>query len=373
MSNTTQQISSRSLYVGSDPYYLVCEPFLRKAPNGELFIFFQSGGHTEPANNNTLFITHSRDKGETWTEPREIITTEGKGTWSSEVFVDDDKITAFVYEVEQDNHFATLRAFRSYSYDSGVTWTPREKFEGFHECHNMRQRIIRSDGAWVIPFCYTEPVNLPEEKPQPAYESSIAPWRAFYQNHLYRSGVLISTDGGLTFSRHVAPGPRSEQFLWEPNVIELSTGELVMLMRNEYNGWLWRSVSRDGGVTWSEAEQTDIPDAAVKMRLLKLADGRIALFCHPNPNIATDPDWLKNSSRTYRYPFELWVSSDDMNTWSVKIDLQHVLPPRREIDLYHYPDGYVDEEDQAIYIAVDLNRNELIAITIPFGALERWG
>ncbi|WP_240414925.1 exo-alpha-sialidase [Paenibacillus periandrae] len=146
-----------------------------------------------------------------------------------------------------------------------------------------------------------------------------------------------------------------------------------MLMRNEYNGWLWRTVSRDGGVTWSEAEQTDIPDAAVKMRLLKLADGRIALFCHPNPDIATDPDWLKHSSRTYRYPFELWVSADDMNTWSVKIDLQHVLPPRREIDLYHYPDGYVDEKDQAIYIAVDLNRNELIAITIPFGALERWG
>ncbi|MDF2659679.1 MAG: hypothetical protein K0Q94_2470 [Paenibacillus sp.] len=363
-------IEARSVYTGSDPYYLVCEPFLRKAPNGDLFVLYQSGGHTEPANNNVLFITRSADKGISWSDPVQVFSTPGKGTWSSEVFVDPDKITAFVYEVEQDNHFATLRAFRSYSYDNGYTWTDREPFSGFHECCNMRQRIVRSDGAWVIPFCYTERLQEPSVRILPRYEANTAAWRAFYENHLYRSGVLISSDGGRTFSRHHVPGSRSEQFLWEPNVIELSDGSLAMLMRNEYNGWLWKSLSLDGGLTWSEAERTDIPDAAVKMRLLKLQDGRIVLLCHPHPNLAANPDWLKESSRRYRYPFEMWVSADDMRTWRSRTNLQHIAPPRRELDMWHYPDGYVDEEDRAIHIAVDLNRNELVVIRIPFEALE---
>jgi predicted neuraminidase len=370
-------ITEKTVYVGEDPYYLVCEPFLRKAPTGELFIFFQSGGHTEPANNNTLFITHSKDKGATWSKPVEIFTTPDKGTWSSEVYVDHEKVTAFVYEVEQDNHFATLKAFRSYSYDGGYTWTPREIFAGFHECFNMRQRIVRSDGAWVIPFCYTEPVSLDQVKPQPPHEWSNVAWRNFYQNHLYRSGVLISKDEGRTFERYNVPGDQEQQFLWEPNVIELSNGHLVMIMRNEYNGWLWKSVSEDGGITWSDAEQTDIPDAAVKMRLLKLADGRIILFCHPNPEIAGNPGWLKESSRGHRYPLEMWISDDDMQTWGKKVDMQHITPARDNaktkgngINKYHYPDGYVDEEDQKIYIAVDLNRNELVVFHIPFSDLD---
>jgi hypothetical protein len=101
------------------------------------------------------------------------------------------------------------------------------------------------------------------------------------------------------------------------------------------------------------------------------------LFCHPNPEIADNPDWLKESSRRARHPFEMWVSDDDMHSWYKKISLQHLTPARegaksksQGINLYHYQDGYVDEEERRIVIAGDLNRNELVVINIPFSDLD---
>ncbi|MDF2722458.1 MAG: hypothetical protein K0Q59_2133, partial [Paenibacillus sp.] len=272
-----------------------------------------------------------------------------------------EKLTVFLCEVEEDRHFATLKAFRSYSYDSGYTWTPREPFGSFHERCNVRQKTVRSDGAWLYPFCYTTPVeegftpDLPEAiRMRPDHDV----WKRFYLGNRYRCGVLISHDKGETFERYEVPCDREQHFLWEPSLVELSDGRLVMLIRHQYDGWLWRSESLDGGKTWSKAERTDIPDPAVKMRLFKLADGRIVLFCHPNSAV--------------RYPLEMWVSSDDMATWHKKVNLQHLSPVREgtTVSQYHYPDGYVDEVGRKIAIAVDLNRRELVMIEIPFEALD---
>ncbi|WP_164821732.1 sialidase family protein [Paenibacillus koleovorans] len=362
-------ITEKTLYVGHEPNHLVCEPFYRKAPNGEHFIVFQSGGRTEPSNSNVLFVIHSPDKGESWSEPHQIFSTQGKGTWCSEVFVDEDKITAFIYEVNEDDSFSELRSFRSYSYDNGYTWTEREAFGEFHERCNMRQRIILSNGNWVIPYCYTERVSTMEDEIQDEYSVLKRPrFRYFVRNFIYRCGVLISTDRGRSFQKYIVPADEHHKFLWEPNCIELSNGDVVMYMRNEFNGWIWQSISHDGGHTWSKAEQTQIPDAAVKMRLLKLQDGRILLFCHPNPTIKPDKAWLMENCRLLRHPIEIWISDHDLKTWDKKINIQNLTAQRNtdRIDAYNYPDGFVDELDKKIYIAVDLNRNELVMFVIPF-------
>ncbi len=66
----------------------------------------------------------------------------------------------------------------------------------------------------------------------------------------------------------------------EPAIAELADGRLLMLARSTA-GWLYRSWSKDGGVTWSTFEQTDIPSFAAPPYLRKLADGRIALLWNP--------------------------------------------------------------------------------------------
>lgn len=44
--------------------------------------------------------------------------------------------------------------------------------------------------------------------------------------------------------------------LWENNIAEYENGKLVMLMRAEFTGYLYRSFSDDYGKTWSKPEKT---------------------------------------------------------------------------------------------------------------------
>ena len=43
------------------------EPLLRRMPNGDLVCVCLSGGKTEPANQNLVIISRSKDDGCTWT------------------------------------------------------------------------------------------------------------------------------------------------------------------------------------------------------------------------------------------------------------------------------------------------------------------
>ena len=49
-----------------------------------------------------------------------------------------------------------------------------------------------------------------------------------------------------------------------------------------------------------------------------------------------------------RNPLSLWVSSDDMRTWGVKVDLVKDSAPNVSLN---YPDGYVDEERKELHFA----------------------
>ena len=73
--------------------------------------------------------------------------------------------------------------------------------------------------------------------------------------------------------------------LWENNIAEYENGKLVMLMRAEFTGYLYRSFSDDYGKTWSKPEKTDIPNPASKITLLK--SGNNILLIH-NPTMCQE-------------------------------------------------------------------------------------
>ena len=167
-----------------------------------------------------------------------------------------------------------------------------------------------------------------------------------------RSGVLLSTDNGKTYVRSekeallpLKDGEGKLKFVWsEPTVIRLSDGRLAMLLRFDYTGKLCVSYSSDDGLTWSEPMQTEIPNPTNKVKLMPMGDGRIALIHTPNPN----------HGMANRTPLELWISDDDMKTWSEKISIW-------DLDGWiSYPDGFI--ENGVLYLAVEFNRHDVYFI-----------
>jgi predicted neuraminidase len=135
-------------------------------------------------------------------------------------------------------------------------------------------------------------------------------------------------------------------------VVELGNGRLVMLNRADGTGCLWRSESADRGRTWTDPVPTAIPNPGSKFRLFRLKDGRIVLV--HNPNAATSHPNSKYYALCNRNPLALWISDDDLVTWSYQRILTD-FPGHLA-----YPDGVVDETETYVHLVFDYNRHDVI-------------
>ncbi|MBO5050697.1 MAG: exo-alpha-sialidase [Clostridia bacterium] len=152
--------------------------------------------------------------------------------------------------------------------------------------------------------------------------------------------LFYSDDDGETWTERVieksAPyvdilphhkGLRWQEYSCEPTVVELSSGELVMLVRTSHNyHYMYRSL--DKGETWSGPEPSCFHGTITMPTLHKLSDGRI-LFCwcntQPMPELdhreafpplgQAEINGIWEDVFTNRDANHLAISGDDMQSW----------------------------------------------------------
>lgn len=348
------------------------EGILRRISPGRLMCTWTTGGFSEPSNGNFTMATFSDDDGRTWTKPEIWFRHAHRGLFTTELFVPrDGEIHAFLQTYTLGVWMTQLHSYRAVSRDGGRTWSGPHSIPG--GVHNVwvNQGIVHSSGRWIIPVSWAEHIGPEWCEPsvgrppvQPVAggaPSSIVelPWgsddslvykaggRWANDNHRYDIGCMISDDEGASFSLRGYLWRDRPRHFFEPKVVELSDGSVVMLTREWSDGWLWQSHSGDAGESWSPLERTDIPNPSSKVKLLRALDGRIFLIHNPS---GTD-----GKSRGKRNPLSLWVSDDDMRTWRTKVDL--VVDPNASLN---YPDGFIDEERGLIRFAWEDGRSVYI-------------
>lgn len=327
--------------------FMCCEPALRRTANGELLCLSLCDGFGEPHPLNRVYAFHSKDNGETWSEKQLVGEEDGTAAYVTEVSVFGDEITAYMPTFINNGLWWDCKMAKSY--DNGYTWEKVGYSPVFEKYCYLRSVIKNADGDIVIPYQYF-PVSEEE------YERilRVGGDKTFCQvtNITYcENGVLISKDGGKTFDRFMANQISfKDGWVWtEPTVAKLSDGTLTMLIRTNV-GWLWRCDSKDGGRTWSETYQTDIPNPSNKPKLIEMDRGRIALISTPN-----NDEKRKNKPES-RFPLELWISDDDMKTWGYKQIITD-FP-----GMYCYAEGFY--EDGHIHFAVEHNRHTLLYVDV---------
>lgn len=323
---------------------LSCEAILRKAPNGELIIVSQCGGVKEPEPNNRVYVFHSKDDGETWSKGELITADNGKAQYQTEVSVVGDEILCFM--TEHDGNFTNFNSYVLSSKDNGYTFQKKCDLtlkKGFCFVRGM----IKVGNEYLFPY-----QNYPVSKQEDEYliSKGLKIWNSNIEN--VEMGVIKTSDFiNFTVSTKEALLPLrmngEKKWVWsEPTLIELSNGDIAMLLRFDARGYLYRSISKDGGDTWSEPVPTDIPNPANKPKLIKLGN-RIALLNTPK----------STGGYINRQPLSLWISDDDMLTWSYKKDL--VTFP----GWLSYPDG-VAVADNRIQFAFEFNRHDVYFVDV---------
>ena len=349
---TDAKLDRKSMpYDGFTPNRMVCDTTLRRLPDGSWILFMLAGGDTEPSPLNYTGVTRSTDEGRTWTPLASFdvgFPREGKtiGQGPTEVLVRDGRATLFFST--HSKHWANdWRSWYLTSDDSFKTWgRPVEMPGRLKERTFIRPSIVARDGRILMPF---------QHYVGPDSEKHKAPLDRAFTNP--RNGVLISADGGKTWTEHgnVRLTTDDRYFGWaEPTIFERADGAVVMLIRaDKLGGVLYRAISPDGGRTWPEfAEKTDIPNPGSKATLFPLGGDAVALLHNPNPKA--------------RRPLALWISFDGMRSWPYQRVLVEeagpdpAYPGKLMKGSLNYPDGFVSEDKQWLHFAFDDARHRAV-------------
>jgi len=331
-------------YDGIKPNSMVCDTTLRELPDGTWILFILAGGDTEPSPLNYVGVTRSGDQGKTWSPLQAFdvgFPREGKtiGQGPTELMIRDGRCTLFFST--HSKHWANdWRSWFLTSDDSFKTWSrPNEVPGRLRERTFIRNHIVARDGRIMLPFQHY--VGPEDEWDKPPLD------RAFTNP---RNGVLISGDGGKTWSEHgnIRLTPNDRYFGWaENNIVELGDGRIAMIIRaDRLGGILYRAESRDGGRTWPEfASITQVPNPGSKATLYPLGGDIVAMLHNPNSR--------------HRSPLSLWISFDGMKTWPYQrvLHKESCDGPKGRIN---YPDGFVSKDRQWLHFAFDDNRHRAV-------------
>lgn len=321
---------------------LSCEPLIERTENGELVCVCQCGDIREPAPGNRVYVFHSKDNGDTWFGKELIYPEDGNAVYATELTCHGNELVAYL--TIHSGHFLDWKCVMMKSTDNGYTWENIGEPPFFPEYTFIRGELVTKNGNILLPY-QTYPVSSESvedvKRTYPKEEAGV--WMT--NTKVCESGVLISTDNGKNYSKHTSCFVNMEHWIWsEPTVAECPDGKIVMLLRECGSGFLYRCDSTDGGKTWSKYTKTDIPNPSNKPRLIMLDGGKIALIHTPNS--------VKKGEWGARFPLELWISEDGMETWAQKIRLTD-FPGS-----YSYTDGFY--ENGHILFVIEHNRHTIL-------------
>ena len=351
---------------GGVTYRLACGAAIVRAPNGDLLCWWLSGSDSEPATDNNVLMARSSDSGKTWSPPSILVpASEMAAAVTCMYSTSDGRIIAFAAHWPADKRYTVWHYFRLESKDNGHTWSDPVPFT-LHNNHIAIGKLLRlTTGEYLFgaSFFDERPVPLTasvgalvharteaEALAMPAEEGGRHDDK--FWTHRHGCSVLISPDeNAREFSEYgyIANRPLG---LLEPSCIQLKDGRIVMLMRAELAGYLWRSESVDQGRTWSKAWQTSIPNPTSAIQLIRLADGRIALLHNACGEVG---------KMIRRDPLSIWISEDEMKTWSIKADVIHD-------GWLAYPCGMI--LDGKLVFSYDRNRRQACFVHVDINAAK---
>lgn len=232
---------------GAGPYQAF--PDTVRLQNGDLLTVFYAGYEHISLPNAKLprgariAAVRSGDDGKTWSKATLVADTLWDDRDPSICQLPDGTLICnwFTFQGRKNSHGETVfkEIWLAFSNDDGHTWSepqliPSTAGENY-ACTSPIRRL--PDASLVMPI-YKQ-----------GYEGGV---RQFW------TYMIFSNDAGKTWSEPAAVDPENND-LDEPDVISLPSGDLLCIMRSADNQSGWKSISKDGGRTWTKAVPLEFP------------------------------------------------------------------------------------------------------------------
>lgn len=290
-------------------------------PNGDLLAVWFQGSGERTADDVLLMGSRKSKSSNSWSTPFVMADTPEIPDCNPILFLNAKKELFLVWIAVLGNRWehSILRVKRSLDYQQSgapiwhwqdnIFLKPGEEFA--EEVTAKFKELPGSDLAWAeYAPSYERMISeasadskkrsigwMTRIKPLISEEKIILP---LYSDGFNFSIMAISEDHGNTWKPSkplVGKGPI------QPALAQRKNGELVAMLRDSGDGptMIQQSSSTDGGLSWSAAQKTNLPNTA-SVELLTLQDGRW---------------WMVgNDLHDGRYRLALWISTDEGKTWS---------------------------------------------------------
>lgn len=266
--------------------------YLAVLPNGEVLVVFFAGTR-EGADDVTIW--GARRVNGAWSAPFEIVNDGDVPHWNPVLMIHERELLLY-YKVGKPIQDWMTRIVRSQ--DNGVTWSASaELVTGDRGGRGpVRNKIIvLSNGTWLAPA---------------STEAGI--WASFVDRSEDQGKSWVrSCDIRIPELEQVRPNFKQKRGIIQPTLWESAPGQVHMLLRSS-EGHIYRSDSTDGGYTWCDAYETELPNNNSGIDVVRLPNGALVL-CY-------NPVGLNWGART---PICVTVSRDNGQTWGEELVLEN--------------------------------------------------
>lgn len=266
-----------------------------------LFAVTEFSGNGSDFASAQIIARQSGDEGRTWSDSRVLQKNTGGMNCMSVTLrrMADGRVALFYL---QKNSTSDLDLYVRFSTDEAATFGDAilvTNQPGYHVVNNDRIAQLKN-GRLLAPAASTPDVEASKDHPEHGH---------------FVSHCFLSDDGGATWRLGKGHVDADRRGAMEPEVLELSDGRVLMLIRNQL-GYIGRSYSSDQGETWSPMESLGLqaPEAPSTVRRVP-STGDLML-------VWNDTYDAKTRSGGARTPLSVAVSRDDGQTWSKVGDLE---------------------------------------------------
>jgi hypothetical protein len=299
--------------------------------------------------NRRMVRKESRDHGRTWGQPAVLEATDGNGIALNRNTAHHSLLRlrsgrlGLIYGGPQARPGRDGTVLYRSSDNGGKTWSPPVVVEPlFALCRSGSARVLRSGRIVAPTLKWISPAAGPESENE--------------ELQFVYSWINYSDDEGQTWRRSLSEvyislggGERGFYSFDEPVLEERQDGTLLMVARTQL-GRPYQSVSRDGGVSWSNPTPVDVGSSPSPHTLARIpATGDLLLVW----NQASTEECLNG---LMRHRLSTAVSKDGGGTWAHFRNLEsldyraHVEPPPLQPQVYLMRNWhYVEPSDRQRY------------------------
>ncbi len=256
----------------------VAFPGICKTKSGTLLIVYREG-YTHASgkpDDGRIMLVRSLDGGKTWGQPELVLDDPTMDDRNAAISTMSDGTLCVIFDkyLKGKHHFAWLMT----STDDGRSWSVPIKVSQTEDVHTRSRALDLGNGRWLVP--YSESTNSPTA-----------------------SSFFSLYDPKTQSFEEIAATPRGNRPLADETAAErAANGDLVALVRSNWDPELYEIVSKDHGRTWSEPRKSGIPSQFTPADLIRLQNG-----------------WLVASfSFRERRDERLVVSRDHGQTWDIE-------------------------------------------------------